>query len=272
LTGPPARSALQKALGLLKSSGRTTKLQIADIACGSGVLALTAAVQPEVSSIIASDFSSSMCAIVERKGAALLAENPSLARIRTVVADAQDLSGIESNSVDACFCVFGIMMVPDAEKAAVEMVRITRAGGLIVILTWLESSQSQFHGVMVGTHKHVAAKRAAASASSTPAAAVPTSIALSLQVPFNTLASLEQLFTRVGVKREVIETHTAASRMYDGVADYLTSMRGVAPMIGTAHKTPETAEWAKEYLSGVWGEKSKFNLHATSIIAIARKP
>ena len=286
LTAPPARHALAKVMTLLnKPAEEGAKYAFADIACGSGALTTAAALVPTVRSIIASDYSTGMCAIVDRKSASIRVALPSAAEIKTLVADAQDLSAIPSDSVDATFCVFGIMMVPDGEKAYREMVRITKPGGLVTVLTWLEPSSSQFHGVMIAINKNFMATPAstALAPTSTPATATtPPSASssppthnhaiMNLQVPFNTLDQFESIWSKVGLQKEVLETFTAPSRMFDGVVDWLSSMRGVAPMIGDAYKTPESFQRAIDYLSGIFGKNSKFNLHATSIIAIARKP
>ena len=63
------------------------------------------------------------------------AEELGLDDVRFAVEDAAALSYAD-DSVDAVLCRFGIMLVPEMERAAAEMARVTRPGGRVVLAVW----------------------------------------------------------------------------------------------------------------------------------------
>lgn len=114
--------------------------RVLDIACGSGNTALSVSRRNcEVTGI---DYVS---ALIERARRRAEAEG---AEIDFRVADAQDLPFPDA-SFDVAVSVFGIMFAPDQEKAARELLRVTRPGGRIGLANWMPES---FGKDFFGTH------------------------------------------------------------------------------------------------------------------------
>lgn len=117
--------------------------RVLDIACGSGNTALAASRRNcEVTGI---DY---VPALIERAEMRAEAEG---AEIGFHVADAQSLPFPDA-SFDVVVSVFGVMFAPDQEKAASELLRVTRPGGRIGLANWMPES---FGKDFFGTHaKH----------------------------------------------------------------------------------------------------------------------
>src|SRR5688572_1145589 len=102
--------------------------RVLDIACGSGNTALVAARRnTDVSGI---DY---VPALIERAKQRASAEGT---KIHFQTADAQALP-FPDESFDVVLSVFGVMFAPDQEKAAQELVRVTRRGGRIGLGNWM---------------------------------------------------------------------------------------------------------------------------------------
>ncbi|UUP16410.1 class I SAM-dependent methyltransferase [Nitratireductor thuwali] len=112
--------------------------RVLDIACGSGNTALAASRRYcEVTGI---DY---VPALIERARTRAEAEG---AKIDFQVADAQDLP-FPDGHFDVVVSVFGVMFAPDQEKAASELLRVTRPGGRIGLANWMpESFSKDFFG------------------------------------------------------------------------------------------------------------------------------
>jgi len=131
VTGPHALWMLERAMELDVVSQPKKRLEVLDLACGDGVLSLAAAERTDrVASVIASDYSAGMCAQLDRVLASRPASSPPLCPVRTLVADAQDLSSLATASVDLVLMGFGLMLVPDPARAVEEMRRVLRPGGV----------------------------------------------------------------------------------------------------------------------------------------------
>ena len=61
-----------------------------------------------------------------------------LAGVRFGVEDAANLS-LDDDAVDGILCRFGLMLVPDMERMAVEIARVLRPGGRAVLAVWASS-------------------------------------------------------------------------------------------------------------------------------------
>lgn len=102
--------------------------RVLDIACGSGNAALVAARRnAEVTGI---DY---VPALVERARARASAEGT---KIDFREADAQALP-FADGTFDVVVSVFGVMFAPDQQRAARELLRVTRPGGRIGIASWM---------------------------------------------------------------------------------------------------------------------------------------
>jgi demethylmenaquinone methyltransferase/2-methoxy-6-polyprenyl-1,4-benzoquinol methylase len=95
---------------------------VLDLATGSGDLALAIQRQLPQARIVAADFSPEMLEVARRKGLA-----------NTVLADALELP-FEDGSFDAITVAFGLRNMADWEGALVEMARVLRDGGHLLVL------------------------------------------------------------------------------------------------------------------------------------------
>jgi ubiquinone/menaquinone biosynthesis C-methylase UbiE len=118
--------------------------RVLDIACGSGNAALIAA--RRYCDVAGADY---VPALIERAKARAAAEGTP---IDFRIADAQALP-YEDASFDSVLSVFGVMFAPDQDRAASEMLRVCRPGGLIGVAAWMPEG---YGGDFFATHaKHV---------------------------------------------------------------------------------------------------------------------
>ena len=101
--------------------------RVLDVACGTGNAALSAA--RRACDVIGVDYAPSM---IERARAR--AETDGLSA-RFEVEDAQALP-YSNAQFDAVLSVFGVMFAPDQEKAAAELLRVCKPGGVVGLITW----------------------------------------------------------------------------------------------------------------------------------------
>ncbi|KAL6046050.1 SAM-dependent methyltransferase [Balamuthia mandrillaris] len=131
-------------LGSLVGEEGREAMVVLDIACGTGAFAIQAAKElhrlcggdemkkGRPHKVIASDFAEAMVFACQAE-----AEQQGLQdHVQCLKMDAQDLSAIEDDSVDAIGCVFGAMFFPDPLKAFREMHRVLRKGGRAAIVVW----------------------------------------------------------------------------------------------------------------------------------------
>jgi ubiquinone/menaquinone biosynthesis C-methylase UbiE len=102
--------------------------KVIDVACGSGNAALAAA-RRAWGNTTGADF---VPALLERARERAAAER---LEIDFVEADAQDLPFADA-SFDVTMSIFGVMFAPDQEKAASELLRVTKPGGRIGVASW----------------------------------------------------------------------------------------------------------------------------------------
>ncbi|MBI2844988.1 MAG: class I SAM-dependent methyltransferase [Chloroflexi bacterium] len=105
--------------------------RMADVACGTGVVALRAA--QDVGSqgrVVAADFSPAMLDAAKKNAEALGLKN-----IEFLARDAADLQ-LEDKSFDAVTCGFSLFLFPDMAKCLAEMHRTLKPGGRLGISVW----------------------------------------------------------------------------------------------------------------------------------------
>ena len=100
---------------------------VLDVGCGTGALTLTIAKHQEVSKIVAIDISEAFIAYARSK-----TDDP---RISFESGDAQNLRFSDA-SFDQCLALLVVRFIPDAPKAAREMRRVTRPGGVVATAMW----------------------------------------------------------------------------------------------------------------------------------------
>lgn len=114
--------------------------RVLDVACGSGNAALVAARRnAEVTGI---DY---VPALLERAKTRAQAEGT---KIDFRLGDAQQLP-FADQSFDVVVSVFGAMFAPDQQRAARELLRVTRSGGRIGLMNWMPED---FGGDLFRTH------------------------------------------------------------------------------------------------------------------------
>ena len=101
--------------------------QVLDVAAGNGNASLAAARRG--CEVTATDYVEELLVGARRR-----ADADGLT-VGTRVADAEDLP-FEDGSFDAVLSTFGVMFVPDPERAAAELVRVCRPGGLVGLANW----------------------------------------------------------------------------------------------------------------------------------------
>jgi SAM-dependent methyltransferase len=113
--------------------GRT----ILEVAAGPGAVGfeLLPRIQPG-GELISTDAAPEMVDVARREAAAR-----GLDGVTFAVEDAAALS-LADDSVDAVLCRWGLMLVPEMERAAAEMARVTRPGGRVVLAVWASPARN----------------------------------------------------------------------------------------------------------------------------------
>ena len=119
-------------------------MHVLDLASGSGepALSLSAAVGPE-GRVIATDLVREMLQIAEENAAARNIKN-----ITFRAADAEQLP-FPASLFDRITCRFGIMFVPDIQKALGEMRRVLKPGGRVSFITWGSMEENPLFSTML---------------------------------------------------------------------------------------------------------------------------
>lgn len=109
--------------------------RILDLAAGPGETGFKVlpSIQP-AGELLSTDAAPEMVEVARRRAAALGLEG-----VEFAVEDAANLS-LSDASVDGIVCRFGLMLVPDMERAAAEIARVLRPGGRLVLAVWASSS------------------------------------------------------------------------------------------------------------------------------------
>ncbi|MPZ63452.1 MAG: methyltransferase domain-containing protein [Propionibacteriales bacterium] len=113
---------------VVRSIGLRPGMRLLDVAAGSGALSIPAA--RVGADVVATDLSPAM---IEQLNARAQAER--LANLRGLTMDGHDLD-LEDDTFDLAVSVNGISLFPDLPRALSELVRVTRTGGRVVIVTF----------------------------------------------------------------------------------------------------------------------------------------
>ena len=105
--------------------------QVLDVAAGNGNATLAAA--RRFCSVVSTDY---VPALLEKGRERAAAERVT---VNFQVADAEDLP-FKDGEFDVAMSVFGVMFTPDHRRAAQELARVTRSGGLIGLANWTPDS------------------------------------------------------------------------------------------------------------------------------------
>lgn len=119
-----------------------------DVAAGTGGLSLPAARLG--ADVLATDWSATM---IERLTDRARAEGLSNVKERVIDAHALEL---DDGTFDVTASQFGVMLVPDQERALREMVRVTRPGGRVMLIAYGAPDELEFLGLFLSALKAVA--------------------------------------------------------------------------------------------------------------------
>ncbi len=125
-----AQSMRQSGETLVEKLGITKGLQVLDLGCGDGTTALPAAKRG--ADVLGVDIASNLVAAGNAQAKALC-----LANCRFQEGDASNLHELNDHTFDLVISIFGAMFAPKPFDVAKEMVRVTRAGGRVVMGNWI---------------------------------------------------------------------------------------------------------------------------------------
>ena len=115
---------------LVGSFGITKGMKVLDLGCGDGTTAL-----PEAklgADVLGVDIARNLVEAGNRR-----AQEHGLTNLRFQEGDASNLEGLADDSFDLVVSIFGAMFAPRPFDVAREMVRVTQAGGRIVMGNWI---------------------------------------------------------------------------------------------------------------------------------------
>lgn len=115
---------------LVARLGVTSGMKVLDVGCGDGTTAV-----PEArtgAEVLGVDIASNLVAAGSRR-----AEAEGLTNLRFQEGDASHLDDLADDSFDLVVSIFGAMFAPRPFDVAKELVRVTRAGGEIVMGNWI---------------------------------------------------------------------------------------------------------------------------------------
>jgi len=115
---------------LVQRLGITKGVKVLDLGCGDGTTALPAAQRG--AEVLGVDIARNLVEAGNRR-----AREQGLTNITFREGDATNLQGIADQSFDVVISIFGAMFAPKPFDVAREMVRVTRAGGRIVMGNWI---------------------------------------------------------------------------------------------------------------------------------------
>src|SRR4029078_13002604 len=120
----------QSGEALVKSLAITPPMRVLDVGCGDGTTALPLARLG--ADVVGIDIAKNLVDAGNRRAAAA-----GLHRLKFQEGDASNLQGIADSSFDLTLSMFGAMFAPKPFNVAKEMVRVTKAGGRIVMGNWI---------------------------------------------------------------------------------------------------------------------------------------
>jgi ubiquinone/menaquinone biosynthesis C-methylase UbiE len=125
----------------LRRAGLRPEMRVLDVAAGSGALSIPAA--RAGAKVLATDLSPAM---IDRLDARARGEG--LANLTGRVMDGHDLE-LADDSFDIACSQFGVMLFPDLSQGLRELVRVTKPGGRVLLVTMGPPSEIEFLGVFL---------------------------------------------------------------------------------------------------------------------------
>ncbi len=130
---PVHRAASLRLLDEVGPGATSARLRIADVGCGTGVLAIEAATRWPAAEVDATDISTGMLAVAAR---AVAAAGPVGARVHLSHAPADRLP-FPDESFDVALAAFVLQLVPSRPRALREIRRVLKRGGRLAYVGWL---------------------------------------------------------------------------------------------------------------------------------------
>jgi ubiquinone/menaquinone biosynthesis C-methylase UbiE len=125
-----AETMRESGTALVDQLGISPGMDVLDLGCGDGTTALPAArLGANVQGV---DIARNLVAAANER-----IQQEGLTNISVREGDAMDLQGIEDGSFDLVVSIFGAMFAPRPFDVAIEMVRVARRGGRIVMGNWI---------------------------------------------------------------------------------------------------------------------------------------
>jgi ubiquinone/menaquinone biosynthesis C-methylase UbiE len=125
-----AESMRQSGEELVRKLGVTKGMNVLDLGCGDGTTALPGARLG--ADVLGVDIAANLVEAGKRR-----AKAEGLANCRFQEGDATDLRDLKDGAFDLVVSIFGAMFAPKPFDVAKEMIRVTRAGGRIVMGNWI---------------------------------------------------------------------------------------------------------------------------------------
>ena len=172
---------------LCDAAGVVTKQQILDVACGTGIVARTAAQRVGADHVTGVDLNEAMLSVARRVAP----------DITWRLGDAVALP-FEDGSFDAVLCQMALMFFPDRVAALREMARVAVPGGTVALLVPSELGAQPAYGPFVD----MAARHAGSEARSL----------LSAYFACGDLGGLAELFDSAGLPAPTTGTHLGTAR------------------------------------------------------------
>src|SRR5437667_2165536 len=127
---PIAALMRQSGESVVKSLGVTAPLRVLDLGCGDGTTAIPLA--RTGAEVLGIDIARNLVEAGNKR-----ASEGGLSRLKFQEGDACNLEGVADHSFDMIVSVFGAMFAPKPFDVAREMVRVTKAGGRVVMGNWI---------------------------------------------------------------------------------------------------------------------------------------
>ncbi|MEM7345442.1 MAG: methyltransferase domain-containing protein, partial [Chloroflexota bacterium] len=186
--------------------------RVLDVACGTGVLARTAAGRVEVGGqVVGVDINEGMLAVAKQKAP----------HITWWHGPAENLP-FEDNSFDAVISQFGLMFFEDRQEALKEMMRVLRPGGKLAVAVWDRIENTPGYAAMVALLQRLFGDEAADG----------------LRAPYNLgdKQLLQKTFNEVGISNASIDTVDGLAQFASIKAWVFTDIKGwtLADMIDEA--------------------------------------
>lgn len=125
-----AETMRESGSALVASLGKLAGLKVLDLGCGDGTTAIPAA--RSGATVLGVDIASNLV-----QAGNLRVKNENVANCTFQEGDATDLKELNDKTFDLVVSIFGAMFAPRPHDVAKEMVRVTRAGGRIVMGNWI---------------------------------------------------------------------------------------------------------------------------------------